>query len=75
MVKINCCNENQQYIVVMLSKFVGKLFKKELIQKINNSTVYFLMISIDHDTNNVLMIYNANIIFPFSRYNELKFIF
>ena len=31
MVKVNCCNEKKQYIV-MLPKYVGKVFTKELIQ-------------------------------------------
>ena len=56
----------------MLPKYVGKLLTNELIQNINNSFGYFLVISIDSSCNNFLMIYNDGIIFPFSKYNELK---
>ena len=36
MVKVNCFNEKNIYIVVMLSKYVGKLLASELMQNINN---------------------------------------
>ena len=56
----------------MLPKYVGKLVINELIQNINNSIGYFLFISIDYGCNNFQMIYNDSIIFPFSKYNEVK---
>ena len=43
MVKVNCHNENKQYIVVMLLRYVGKLLRNELIQNINNSFGYILI--------------------------------
>ena len=48
MVKVNCCNENQQYVVVMLLIYFGKLPTEKLIQKINNSIAYFMVVSIDY---------------------------
>ena len=60
------------FITVMLPKYVGKLLTNELLQKINNSIGYFLIISIDFSCNNFLIIYNNSIIFPFTRSNELK---
>ena len=72
MVKVHCLDENQLYIVVLLPKYVGKLLTNELIQNINNSFGYILVISIDYGCNNFLMIHNDGIIFPFSKYNELK---
>ena len=59
----------------MLSKYVGELLKNEygeLIHKINYSFGYFLVIFIDYCCNNFLLIYNDDIIFPFSKYDELK---
>ena len=73
MVEVHCLDENQLYIAVMLPKYVGKLLTNELIQKINSSFGYFLVISIDYSCNNFLLIYKDDIIFPFSKYNELKF--
>ena len=50
----------------MFPKYVGKLLSNELLQNINNSFGYFLVISIDYGCDNFLMIYNDSIIFPFS---------
>ena len=33
MVEVNCRNENQQYIFIMLPKYVGKLLTKDLINE------------------------------------------
>ena len=72
MAKVHCLDENQLYIVVMLPKYVGKLVTNELIQNINNSFGYILVISIDYSCNNYLLIYKDDIILNFSKYNELK---
>ena len=48
------------------------MLTNELIQNINNSFGYVQVISIDYSCNNFLMIYKDDIIFPFSKYNELK---
>ena len=56
----------------MFPKYVGKLLSNELLQNINNSFGYFLVISIDYGCDNFLMIYNDSIIFPFSNYNKFK---
>ena len=72
MVEVHCLDENQLYIAVMIPKYVGKLLTNELIQKINSSFGYFLVISIDYSCNNFLLIYKDDIIIPFSKYNELK---
>ena len=60
----------------MLPKYFGKLLTNELIQKINNSIGYFLLISIDYGCNNLLMIHNDSInCFPLSaNIMNLKFI-
>ena len=71
-VKVHCLHENQLYIVVMLPKYVGKLLTNELMQNINSSFGYISVISIDYSCNNFLMIHEDDIIFPFSKYNELK---
>ena len=71
MAKVHCRDENQLYIAVLLPKYVGKWLTKELTQQINDSIGYFLIISINFSCN-FLMMYNDNITFPFSRYNELK---
>ena len=53
----------------MLPKYVGKLLTNELIQNINTSFEYFLVISIGYGFNNLLMIYNDSIISPLTNMN------
>ena len=74
MVKVNCYNEDKEYTIVMLPKYIGKQLTKEMAHNINKTGGYFLIISIDHSTSNFIHITNDLVVdYPISFHNIVKF--